>query len=134
MPPLTLERRSPSSGGAAHTLSHVAYTLPATLSWEALMQKTKLPGQFVLHAPDDALAPRIAKGTGLIFDVGRDPTPGVGVLVEDKTGRRYVRRYAEAPGGSWQAQALHAAYATLEPERDGAVVLAVMTGRLDGNV
>ena len=98
------------------------------------MQSNDLPAQFVLHMPDEALAPNIPKGLGLVFDCFAKPFPTAGVLVVAGDGRRYVRRFAEAPGGLWLGQAINPAYATLESARDELRVLAVMTGRLGGAV
>jgi SOS-response transcriptional repressor LexA len=98
------------------------------------MQTADLPGAFVLPMPDDALSPSIARGTRLIFERGGHAVPGVGVLVQTPDGRRYVRRFVEAPGGAWLAQAPNPSYATLHSTQDQLRVLAVMTGRLDGSV
>ncbi len=118
----------------AHYLNLQPFTVPQELSWEDVMQMDKLPATFVLAMPDDALAPRVLRGTRLIFDTAVRPQPGTGVLVLDAVGRRYVRRYAEGTGGTWLAQAVHDAYATLESARDGLKLLAVMTGRMDGAI
>lgn len=61
-----------------------------------------LPSNFVLAMPDDSLAPQIARGTELIFATGARSATGKGVLVEDSSGRRYVRRYGEGHAGAWQ--------------------------------
>lgn len=111
-----------------------AYTVvPKMTTWEAVLRSEQLPDSFALEMPDDALEPRIAKGTKLIFDTMTPPRPGAGVLVEDNaTGGRYVRRYVEAGGGAWVAQAVNDAYISLPGH--SAKVLAVMIGRLDGSV
>lgn len=117
----------------AHSLSLDVYTVPSTIPWEVLMQTKELPQEFVVAMPDDALLPKVARGTKLIFERSDVlPEVGTGVLVEDGAGRRYVRRFGEAPGGGWRAQALNDAYASLESAKDNIRVLAVVVGVLDG--
>lgn len=80
---------------------------------------TDLPETFVVEMPDDALAPTIAKGAQLIFSTQERPRPGVGVLVADQDGRRYVRRYAHnEPGTRFRllADAINPDYATLRDQ------------------
>lgn len=124
----------PSARGLAHDMIHGPWTLPPTLSWEEIMRSSEFPGSFVVAMPDDALAPNVPRGTRLIFEPDAEPVPLRGVLVQDATGRRYIRRYAEAPGGAWRAEALREGYVSLESERDGLALLAVMVGRLDGAI
>lgn len=111
-----------------------SFTLPAKQTWEELLQTKELPQTFVVPMPDDALAPNVARGTDLIFSTTAEPHPLRGVLVQDHTGRRYIRRYAQGLGAAWTAQAVSAGYVSLESERDGLTLLAVMTGRLDGTI
>jgi transcriptional regulator with XRE-family HTH domain len=115
-------------------LQQVGFTLPHLLTWQNLREMITLPKTFLVAMPDEALAPHVMPGTQLIFAVGIPPTPGAGVLVEDDRGARYIRRYAEGLHGAWLAQATNPLYVTLESARDGARVLAAMTGRLDGRV
>lgn len=117
----------------AHSLSLAPVVLPPALSWEATMKSERLPPQFRVAMPDEALE-GLPAGTILLFSCEEMPTIGSGVLVEDATGRRYVRRYAEGNGGRWVAQATRSAYITLDSERDGLKLLAVMTGRMSGAV
>lgn len=120
----------------AHGMNLYAITVkPVELTWRDLVIATDLPALFEVHMPDGALQPNIAPGTLLLFRTdftAEDLRPRVGILVKDAQGGRYIRRYAEAPGGRWIAQALDAAYASL----DGADVsiLAVMRGRIDPTV
>lgn len=116
------------------TLGSLAqYSTPPRITLEALMERLEeLPERFIIAMPDDALAPQLPKGMELIFAKGQKPSPGHGVLVRDGDGRVFVRRYAEAPGGRWLAQATNSAYATLEAERDSLQLVATMTGRLSG--
>jgi hypothetical protein len=127
---------SPLQGGdaeQAHLMSLAPVVLPPELSWEATMKSDRLPPQFRVAMPDEALD-GLPAGTILLFSCEEKPTIGAGVLVEDATGRRYVRRYAEGTGGRWLAQATRSAYLTLDSERDGLKLLAVMTGRMSGTV
>ncbi len=98
------------------------------------MSAAEIPQQFTVAMPDDALAPRVPKGMRLMFERDAKPAIGDGILVEDKRGWRGIRRYAEAPGGAWLAQAINDAYATLHSDRDGLKILAAMTGRRDGSI
>lgn len=116
----------------AHALTLDAYTVPPKIEWENLMLLTELPSGFRAAVPDDALAPRVLRGTELIFSTEAAPAPGVGILIRDAAGAVHVRRYAQAPGGGWAAQALNDAYASFPgPEVQ---LLAVMTGRMTGEV
>lgn len=120
--------------GQSQHLRPVSLTLPPSISWGSLMSSETLPPQFTVVMPDEALAGRVPSGTVLVFSTQAKPEPGVGVLVKDRDGRRYIRRYAEGAGGAWQAQATNSAYVTLESERDGLKLLAVMTGLMSGKV
>lgn len=122
--------RPPSDGGedtpVAHGLSPRPFTVPPLVTWEAVVQKQNLPAQFTLEVPDNALAPNAPKGTPLIFDCSAAPRPGYAVLVEDKSGARWVRRYKQEPDGAWLAEAVNPAYATLDPEKHGLRIVAAM--------
>lgn len=98
------------------------------------MKPGNVPASFVLAVPDDALAPDTPKGSLLMFAEGRPSSFGTGVLVEDESGRRYVRRYIEGPGGTWIAAARNDSYVTLHSERDRLVILAHVKWRLSGEV
>ena len=54
--------------------------------------------------------------------------PGDGVLIADLDGQWHFRRYRQGRGTNWEASAEHEAYATMESERDGLTVLAVLVG------
>lgn len=107
---------------------------PPTIQWELILSSHSLPPRFKLAVPDDALAPDTPRGTVFIFSTELRPQVGDGVLVEDGTGRRYLRMYAEAPGGGWQAKARQAAYITLDSVADKLVVLATAEYRSGGKV
>jgi len=69
----------------------------------------------------------------LIFMPAAPPIFGHGVLVEDRTDAKYVRKYAQGPGGRWLAVATNAADLTSDIA-DGVRVLAVVAGRETGEV
>lgn len=129
----------PTSGGlgirpADQDLSHpTADDEPTTTSWEFVLSAATLPPRFRLAVPDDALAPGTPRGTVLIFSTSAQPAFGHGVLVQDAGGSRYVRRYAQGPGGRWVAEARNSAYLTLDSAA-GLQVLAVVVGRETGEV
>jgi len=125
----------PNPWGVAHDMAHPPYTVPPSVTWEDVMKaKEPLPNEFVMAVPDDALAPQTPRGILLIFSTLLPPEPGKGVLVEASDGRRYVRRYGEGLGGEWEAQARNDAYVTLKSGRDGLALLAVVSGRMNGDV
>lgn len=98
------------------------------------MQSEELPAQFVVVVPDDALAPNMKRGVSVVFERSERAEPGECVLVRDRAGAKYIRRYAQGPGGTWEAQALDGAYLTLRSDRDGLQVLAVMVWRAERRV
>lgn len=97
------------------------------------MSEAPLPHRFRLAVPDDALAPDTPRGTVLIFSTTAPPAFGHGVLVQDSTGQRHVRRYSQGPAGRWLAEARNSAYLTLD-SFDGLQVLAVVVARETGEV
>lgn len=125
---------TPPTYVVAHEMSHLPFTLPPTLSWEAVMQSKELPARFVVQVPDAALEPNLPRGTEVVFERASQAAPGECVLVEDGQGGRYVRRYVQGVGGAFKAQAINDAYVTLESARDGLTVLAVMAWRAERRV
>jgi len=95
-------------------------------TWEFILSAVNLPPRFRLAVPDDAMAPDTPRGTVLIFESGRHPSFGAGVLVQDRGGKRHIRRYAQGAGDSWRAEARNNAYLTLHSD-EGLQVLAVVT-------
>lgn len=128
---------APSDLGVAHEARLDEFTVVG-MTWDDVKTATELPPRFTVDMPDDALVPSVMRGAGLVFEPagvgGPLPAPETGILVQDAGGRRYIRRFAEAPGGSWVAQALNPAYATLDAGRDGLVIVAVMVARMGGRV
>jgi hypothetical protein len=111
-----------------------AILLPSTIDWETIAMGTTLPERFVVAMPDDALAPQTPRGTELIMVAGdKPPRFGVGVLVEDAAGERYIRRLVQGPAGGWIAQARDSAYRSVS-SAEGGRVLAWVQGRMDGAV
>lgn len=106
---------------------------PPKHTWEFVLSAVTLPPRFRLAVPDDALAPSTPRGTVLIFEPAAPPVFGHGVLVEDAAGQRYVRKYAQGPGGRWLAVANNPAYLTID-SASGARVLAAVTWRGTGEV
>lgn len=121
-------------GGVARAVSHTPFNLPVTLTWEQVMQSQELPERFIVESPDDALSPRLPRGTAVVFERASTAQPGECVLVRDKRGATHMRRYVQGIGRAFTAQALNDAYASLESERDGLVVLAVMAWRAERRI
>jgi transcriptional regulator with XRE-family HTH domain len=116
----------PAPAGVAHEPILTAYTVPSLTTWEALTMQAHPPATFRVAAPDDALAPRIPRGTELIMDSGAHPVPNQVILVRDGAGQLHLRRYGQGHGGAWRALAPNDAYLTLESARDGLQLLAVL--------
>lgn len=112
------------------------YTVPLEVDWGELMLKrdAEIPELFTVSMPDDALLPRIERGTQLVFSKSDEPTPGKGVLVRDSSGELHIRKYKQGLAGSFVAQALNEEYATLERGRDGLEIVAVLRGVLSGRL
>jgi transcriptional regulator with XRE-family HTH domain len=127
---------TPSTDHGAQAVSLMPHRVPPTaISWESLMDmRTEIPDSFIAAVPDDALQPGAPRGTSFIFSRDEPPAPGKAVLVRDRDGNTYLRRFRQGVGALWSAQATNDAYATLESERDGLTVLAVATWRSGGDV
>jgi phage repressor protein C with HTH and peptisase S24 domain len=87
-----------------------------------------LPDLFSVSLPDESMAPRARKGDVIRFGRHIDPRPGDGVLVQDAEGRWYFRLYRERRPGDWEAHAINPAYQSLDAQRDGLILLAVLVG------
>lgn len=87
----------------------------------------ELPPVFEIAMPDDAMSPDIPAGRALIFErTSRPPKPGTRILAADRSGRRYVRRYAEGRAGTWRALPDNRAHMDLDSIEDGLTLLAVL--------
>lgn len=98
-------------------------TVPVTRSRVEIM--TGAAGDvyaFVLD--DDALAPDYPRGTELIFDVAKHPSPGSVVLVVDNQSNLQAREYRQSENG-WVASSINRAYSSF----DGTLVRLVATAR-----
>lgn len=112
----------------AHPMSQSSVKLGAKqLDWGALMEG-ELPAIFEVAVPDDAMAPRVRAGQIVKFDTRETPRPGDGVLVVDNSGEWFFRLFRQGRRGAWEAAAENAAYETLQAERDGLKVVAVLVG------
>lgn len=136
-----LEDPATSVSGVAQVLSYPPHEHPPLIEWRTIVEtKTALPTRFRREVPDDALwSPTeggTPRGTPVVFvTTAAAPPPGVGVLVEDGDGQRYVRVYRQGPAGAWIAAARNANYLTLESEKHGLRLLAVAENRLlDGQL
>lgn len=118
----------------ARPVSFEPWTLPPLLRWEALMQAGDLPAAFTVAVPDDALAPSLVRGTEVVFKRAERAEPGQCVVVEDRAGARYMRRYTQEPGGAWGAEAINKVYLSLHSETDGLKLLAVMAWRAESRI
>jgi DNA-binding XRE family transcriptional regulator len=118
-------RKRPS---LAHSVSQSNVKLAAKqLDWGALMEG-ELPATFEVAVPDDAMAPRVRAGQIVKFDTRETPRPGDGVLVVDSNGEWFFRLYRQGRRGAWEAAAENAAFETLQADRDGLKVVAVLVG------
>ena len=121
-------RGSPhGSAPQAHEMSPPWLTIPPAIPWEDLM-KLPLPDRFEVLMPDDSMSPRLRSGQPITFSSVERPRPGDGVLVADKAGVCYVRIFRQRTSDTWEAHAHNQAFAPLDSQRDGLVVLAVLVG------
>jgi len=97
------------------------------IEWGA-MKAADLPDVFQVEVPDDAMADRVLKGHLVKFDTRVEPRAGDGVLVEDASGSWFFRQFSPGAQGRFSAVAKNSAYQTLDSERDGLKVLAVLVG------
>ncbi|MGL4573947.1 MAG: helix-turn-helix domain-containing protein [Burkholderiaceae bacterium] len=122
------------AAGLGLTENYTPFVQPVSINWEHVLTASTLPARFTCKVPDDALSPWTPKGTPLVFDTAVTPTPGCGVLIEDRSKQRFVRRFAPRGGGQWLATTHNDAYAQMDSEQDGLRILAVATGRMTGTV
>ena len=93
-----------------------------------MLEVKELPDEFRLAANDDALAPRLKDGQIAYFERGLTAKPGDVVLLKDAAGAMHMRVMRQKAAGRWEAHATNDAYTTLDSERDGLTILAVLTG------
>ena len=119
----------------AHPLSPQPFKVPPITPWEEIRDMKRLPRTFTVPMPDDSMAGTNAKGTPLYFETGLEPEPGQGVYVVDRHGERNVRRFKKASGTRWIAEVENTKdFESLDSEKDGLKVLAVLRGVLSGRI
>jgi transcriptional regulator with XRE-family HTH domain len=116
----------------AHSLSqrqpnNDSHDDPQRVAWGS-MKTADLPEVFQVEVPDDAMADRVLKGHLVKFSRAEAPRAGDGVLVEDAAGQWHFRQYSPGAQGRFAAVAKNSAYQTLDSERDGLKVIAVLVG------
>lgn len=92
------------------------------------MKSDGVPETFRVSMPDDSMSPRVRRGDVLEFSSRETARTGDGVLVRDSQGNLYFRIYRQARPGQWEAHPVHTDYLPLHSDRDGLVVVGVMTG------
>jgi hypothetical protein len=112
----------------AHEVSYQAETVP-TLKWEELMQTKDLPAAFWIALTDDALAPKLPKGTVVRFTQGIEPVWGQVVLLRDAKGKAHARVHMQDAEHEWRAAAASTVYTEFKSGAAGITRLAVMTAR-----
>jgi hypothetical protein len=116
-------------GLEAQVLIHPTVLDVALLTWETLtMKREPLPQRFRVAVPDDSMAPRVRTGEVVEFSAAEQARPGDGVLVRDRSGGLYFRRYRQGVAGAWQAYPVNDAYKTLDSAGDGLELVAVLVG------
>lgn len=81
---------------------------------------------YLIHMPDDSLAPKTRKGTELLISYTDKPVEGQGVLLQDRSGtQRVVRMYHDEGDGHWSGLARDPNVPPVR-SRDGASVVAVV--------
>lgn len=112
--------------GLAHGMSYLADTVPY-LTREELMQTKDLPEAFWVELPDDALAPKLPKGTVVRFSTGIEPAWGNIVLLRDAKGASHVRVHTQDHEHEWRASATSEVYMPFTSATAGVTRLAVLT-------
>lgn len=130
---------TPTTGGVrtggdipalAHQLSQLQPTLwtPQKMRWESLLSEV-LPPRFRLTLRDDAMAlsdpPSMRRGDWAEFVPAESAEPNQVVLLADRHGNTYVRRYSLKRPGHWLALARHGGFEPLDSIADELRVLAV---------
>lgn len=104
---------------------------PITIEWESILLKP-LPARFRVRVPDDAMAlddpPSMRAGDWADFVPADTAQPNQVVLLRDKAGNLFIRRYTLRRPGHWIATARHTGYAPMDSIEDGLQVLAVQVG------
>lgn len=117
---------APLRGVVAQILSQPLNSNCPLISWGAVLDTDPLPASFRVAIPDDSMAPRLQPGQEVELATGQQPGAGSGVLVRDSSGLLYFRAYRPGRGSHWEAYPLNQAYQTLDSQRDGLELLAVL--------
>jgi transcriptional regulator with XRE-family HTH domain len=122
------ESHQPISG-VAQSMSQSPFDTPSLLRWEEVVERTKLPAEFRMQMPDDALAPAYGRGLEIVWSTEKAPAIGSLVIVRDKHGQTHVRQYAQGNSpGHWIAAATPPFY-SFDSNKDGLTVMAVAKWR-----
>lgn len=116
----------------AQDLIHLSNTIdPITIAWESILA-TPLPARFRVRVPDDAMVlddpPSMRTGDWAEFVPATGAQPNQVVLLRDRDGNVYIRRYMLRRPGHWVAVARHSGYAPMDSQADGLEVLALQVG------
>jgi len=120
-------KKSPARG-VAHNLSESAATVfPTTIEWGDWMHGP-LPETFTLVMKDDSMSDDYERGDRVFFKTATTPAPGMKVLVIDRDGNGYVRKYRMRSASNWEAVPTNANYAPLDAQAEGLKIIAVAHG------
>ena len=116
----------------AQDLSHPVNTIDTmTIAWESILSNP-LPARFRVRVPDNAMAlddpPSMRTGDWADFVPTNSAQPNQVVLLRDKDGNVYIRRYMLRRPGHWTAVPRHSGYAPMDSLADGLEVLALQVG------
>lgn len=106
----TVESTQPA---VAQELTPLGYKLLPTISWEQINKMEKLPARFGMVLRDQAMAPKMPKGTELLFESADTADPGQIALVRASSGV-HVRQIRLQADGSLTAAPLSSAWPTFD--------------------
>lgn len=95
---------------------------PRKIVWEDLVREV-LDGLFEMEIVGDALAPGYLPGQSGIWEPGDKAKPGQPVLIK-LPGDRFELRLMETRGATWAGVSQRPGHGELQPERDGAQIVA----------
>lgn len=95
---------------------------PRKIVWEDLVREV-LEGLFEMVIVGDALAPGYLPGQNGIWEAGSTAKPGQPVLIK-LPGDRFELRLLETRGATWAGVSQRPGHGELQPERDGAQIVA----------
>jgi transcriptional regulator with XRE-family HTH domain len=102
-----------TQSAVAHELTPPSYKLLPTISWEQMNNMEKLPARFGVVLRDQAMAPKMPKGTELLFESADTAEPGQVALVRASSGV-HVRQIRLQADGSVIAAAISSAWPTFD--------------------